>query len=100
MSESDGSLRPVDLELTRRLEKRGPAAAIVLTDEEVATLGAGKVPPVIVTIGTISVPLRVGRMGGENLLGLAKAVRAEFGVQAGDELDVQIVLDTTRVRKR
>lgn len=35
-------------------------------------------------------------MGGENLLGFAKAVRAELGVQAGDELQVQIVLDTTR----
>lgn len=44
-SESDMSLRPVALELTRRLEKRGPAAAIVLTDEEVAALGAGKIPP-------------------------------------------------------
>lgn len=93
-------IRPVVLELTRLLQKRGPAAAIVLTDEEVATLGAGKIPPVILTIGTTSVPLRVGRMGGENLIGFAKAVRTEFGVQAGDELNVQIVLDTDRTRKR
>lgn len=91
-------MRPMVLELTRLLQKRGPAAAIVLTDEEVATLGGGKIPPVILTIGTTSVPLRVGRMGGEDLIGFAKAVRTELGVQAGDELNVQIVLDTDRTR--
>lgn len=91
---------PVVLELTRLLQKRGPAAAIVLTDEEVAGFGAGKIPPVILTIGTASVPLRVGVMGGENLVGFAKAVRAELGVEAGDELNVQIVLDTSRLRQR
>ncbi len=92
--------RPVVLELRTQLQKRGPAAAIVLTDEQVAALGSGKVPPVIVTIGTTSVPLRVGRMGGENLVGFAKAVRAELGIEAGDELEVRIVLDTSRTGQR
>ena len=93
-------LLPAVLAFATRLHQRGPAAAIVLTDEQVATLGAGKVPPVIVTIGATSVPLRVGRMGGENLVGFAKAVRAELGVEAGDELEVRIVVDLSRARKR
>ena len=40
-----------ELTLTTTLEPRGPAAAIVLTDEQVAGLGSGKAFPVAVTIG-------------------------------------------------
>ena len=87
---------PAVLELTRRLEKRGPAGAIVLTDDEVAALGGSRVPPVIVTVAGQSVPLRVGRMGGENLLGFARAIRTQLNIEVGDELQVRIVLDTSR----
>ncbi len=38
---------------------------------------------------------RIGRMGGENLLGFNAAVRAAAGVAAGDTIDVLIVADTT-----
>ncbi len=36
---------------------------------------------------------RIARMGGENMIGLNKAVRAELGVEAGDTLQVTITLD-------
>ncbi|MGU3291372.1 YdeI/OmpD-associated family protein [Williamsia sp. M5A3_1d] len=75
------------------LQKRGPAAAIVLTDEEVASFGGTKTPPVRFTIGGITIAGRIGRMGGENLLGLNKAVRTRLGVEAGDTVDVAIELD-------
>ena len=55
-----------DLTLHTRLEPRGPAGALVLTDEQVAQLAAGKRPPVVVTIGDRSARLRLGVMGGEN----------------------------------
>ena len=52
------------LSLTTVLEPRGPAAAVVLTDEQVAALGGGKKTfPVTVTIGAASVGLRVARVG-------------------------------------
>lgn len=84
---------PDSLRLTATLEPRGPAGAIVLTDEQVASLGAGKTPPVRVTANGRTVAARVGRMGGENLLGFSKKLRADLGVEIGDVLDVTIALD-------
>lgn len=84
------------LRLSATLQPRGPAAAIVLTDEQVAALAGGpKNPPVKVTVnGGYTFDGRVGRMGGENLVGFNKAVRAAAGVEAGQTIDVVIVADT------
>ena len=88
MVESDGTLR-----LQAVLEPRGPAGAIVLSDEQVAALGTTKTPPVRVTVHGITVPARVGRMGGENLLGFSKKLRSELGVEIGQSIAVVIALD-------
>lgn len=82
-----------ELRLHTVLEGRGPAAAIILTDEQVAELGAGKAFPVVVTIGGHSGRLRLARMGGANLIGFSKAVRAEFGVEIGQQIDAVIRVD-------
>ena len=83
-----------ELRLSTTLEPRGPAAAVVLSDEQVAALGSGKKAfPVRVTIGGRTARLRLARMGGENLVGLSKAVRAELGVEIGQAVDVAIDLD-------
>jgi len=76
------------------LEPRGPAAAVVLTDDQVESFGAGKAFGVRVTIAGHTEPARLARMGGENLIGLSKAKRQAFGVEIGDEVDVLIELDT------
>lgn len=81
------------LRLTAVLQPRGPAAAVVLSDEQIASLGGGKTPQVTYVVGGQTVAGRVGRMGGENLLGMSKAVRAQLGVAAGDEIDIAISLD-------
>lgn len=75
------------------LEPMGPAGAIVLDDEQVAALSDAKAFPVVVTIGDRSARLRLARMGGRNLIGFSKAVRAEMGVDLGDEFDVIIAPD-------
>jgi hypothetical protein len=76
------------------LEPRGPAAAIVLTDDQVERLAPGKKAfPVKVTINSTSVPLRLARMGGENLIGFSKAKRAEAGVEIGGTYRVVIERD-------
>lgn len=81
------------LQLHTTLHPRGPAAAIVLTDDQVEQLGGGLRAPVRVTIGDRSAAVRLGRMGGENLVGLSKANRATLGVEVGDDVDVEIALD-------
>lgn len=88
------------LEFTRRLEPRGPAGALVLTDAEVATLGGGKRAAVQVRVGERQADLRLAVMGGENLIGMSRAARAELGVEIGQELTVTVALDESRaVRK-
>lgn len=82
-----------ELRLHTTLTGRGPAAAILLTDEQVASFGAGKAFPVAVTIGGRTARLRLGRMGGENMIGFSKAVRTELGVEIGQEIDVVIAVD-------
>jgi len=86
--------RMSELRLHTVLEPMGPAGAIVLDDEQVAALSGAKAFPVVVTIGDRSARLRLARMGGKNLIGFSKAVRAEMGVELGDEIDVVIAPDT------
>jgi len=84
------------LRLTTTLQARGPAAAIVLTDEQVADLAGGpKTFPVVVTVvGGETFRGRLARMGGENLIGLNKNIREAVGVGAGDSVEVVVALDT------
>lgn len=81
------------VELKRILQARGPAGALVLTDGEVTVLGGGKRAAVLVRVGEREARLRLAVMGGENLIGLSKATRADLGVEIGDEVAVAITLD-------
>ena len=84
------------LRRTMTLDARGPAGAFVLTDDQVAALGGGaKAFPVTVTLNGVTLQLRLARVGGDNLIGLSRAARAEAGVELGDEVEVQIAADTT-----
>jgi bacteriocin resistance YdeI/OmpD-like protein/uncharacterized protein DUF1905 len=84
-----GSLR-----LTTTLQARGPAAAVVLDEDQVAQIGEGaKRFPVAATIGDFTWRTTVTRMGGEFLLGMNKAVRQGAGAEAGDTVEVHIELD-------
>lgn len=77
------------------LEPRGPAGAFLLTDDQVAALGAGKKAfPVTLTVNGVTLPLRLARMGGENLVGLAKAARQQAGVELGEAYDIHLVAET------
>lgn len=82
------------LHLNTTLEPHPPAAAIILTDEQVAELGAGKAFPVVVDFGDRSIRLRLSRMGGQNMIGFSKAARAEVGVEPGEQVEVTIRVDT------
>ncbi len=82
------------LTLTATLEPRGPAGAFLLTDDQVASLGGGrKAFPVQVTVNGVTLPLRVARMGGENLIGLARAARDEAGVALASTYEITVVAD-------
>lgn len=83
-----------ELRLHTVLQPMGPAGAIVLDDEQVTALSEAKTFPVVVSIGERTARLRLARMGGQNLIGFSKAVRAEMGVELGDEFEAVIAPDT------
>lgn len=82
------------LETTQVLEPSGPAAALVLTDEQVEQLGGGKRAAVRVTVAGRTATLRLAVMGGRNLIGLSKGAREELGVDIGETVTARIELDT------
>lgn len=78
------------LHVRTTLPANGPATAIELTEAQVDELGGGKRAAVVVRIGDREARLRLGVMGGKNLIGLSKAARAELGVEIGDTVQASI----------
>ena len=77
------------------LESAGKTATgFRVPPDVVASLGKGKRPPVVVTIKGYSYRNTVAVYGDEYLIGVAAEHRAGAGVKAGDELDVDLELDT------
>jgi hypothetical protein len=70
------------------------ATGIEVPPEVVDALGSGKKPKVVVTIGGYSYRTTVGVMGGKSLLPLSAEHRKGAGVEAGQEVDVDVELDT------
>jgi len=66
---------------------------IHVPDEVVESLGAGKRPPVRVTLNGYTYRNTIAVMGGRYMVGVSADVRAASGVKGGDTLDVEIVLD-------
>ena len=69
------------------------ATGIVVPEDVVAALGSGNRPPVTVTLGGHSYRTTVARMGGRFLVPLSAENRTAAGVAAGDQVEVDIVLD-------
>jgi bifunctional DNA-binding transcriptional regulator/antitoxin component of YhaV-PrlF toxin-antitoxin module len=69
------------------------ATGIEVPDDVVAGLGSHNRPAVRVTIGEYTYRSTVARMGGRFLLPVSAEVRKAAGVAAGDEVDVELVLD-------
>ncbi|HUX87790.1 MAG TPA: YdeI/OmpD-associated family protein [Chloroflexota bacterium] len=70
------------------------ATGIRVPDEVVAALGAGKRPPVRVTINGCSYRSTVAVMGGAFMIALNADNRAVAGVAGGDTVDVDLEVDT------
>lgn len=71
----------------------GNNAGIEVPASSLTELGAGKRPPVLVTVGDYTYRSTVGVMGGRSLISLPKAHRDASGLKAGDEVTVTLVLE-------
>ena len=72
----------------------GTATGIVVPDEVVTTLGAGKKPPVKMSVNGYSYRSTVATIDGRFMVGFSADHRAASGLKGGDEVDVEIELDT------
>ena len=82
------------IRFTTQLQPRGPAAAVVLDDAQVADVGEGaRRFPVAATVNGYTWRTSVARMKGEFVVGLSREVRQNAGVEAGDEVEVMLELD-------
>jgi hypothetical protein len=77
------------------LESNGKTATgIHVPDEVVEALGSGRKPAVRVTISGHTYRSTIASRSGRYLLGVSAENRERAGVVAGDELDVELELDT------
>ncbi len=83
------------MKFTTVLELAGKTATgIRVPDEVVASLGAGKRHPVVVTVGAHSYRSSVAPYRGAYMIAMSAENRELAGVAAGDEIEVDLRLDT------
>jgi hypothetical protein len=70
------------------------ATGIRVPEEVVTSLGTSKKPPVKITIGDYTYRSTIASMGGRFMIPLSAENRLGANVAAGDEVDVDVVLDT------
>jgi hypothetical protein len=70
------------------------ATGIRIPPEIVAALGSSKRPPVRVTINGYTYRSTIAVLGGEFMLGVSADVRQAAGVAGGDQVDIDLELDT------
>src|ERR1700694_2869628 len=79
---------------TTILQTGKTAAGIQVPDQIIENLGSGRRPAVAVTINGFTYRSTVAVMGGVYMVGVNADNRAGAGVAGGDEVDVDIELDT------
>ncbi|MCY0923747.1 YdeI/OmpD-associated family protein [Streptomyces sp. NPDC006173] len=76
------------------VEPPEPMRGLEVPPEVVATLGGGARPPVTITVNGHSWKSRVALLRGRHLLGLSNANRQAADVAIGEEVEVELELDT------
>ena len=79
------------------LATAGNNTGIVVPDEVIDRLGAGRRPPVVVDVNGYEYRSTVAVMGGKHMIGVSAAVRKATGLKGGDPIRVSLrVADTPR----
>jgi hypothetical protein len=76
------------------VEPPEPMRGLEVPPEVVEALGGGQRPKVVITVNGHSWRSAIAIMRGRHLLGLSIAHRRAAGVQTGDEVEVELDLDT------
>ena len=78
---------------TTILKSGGNTTGIVVPDEVVEALGAGKRPKVRATIKGYTWRTSIASMGGRFMVGVSAEARAGAGVAGGDEVEIALEVD-------
>ncbi len=70
----------------------GNNTGIVVPDDLMERLGAGRRPAVVVNVNGYEYQSTVGVMGGRHMISISAAVRKDTGLKAGDEIHVVLRL--------
>ncbi|MFD3507465.1 YdeI/OmpD-associated family protein [Nocardia sp. NPDC058666] len=76
------------------VEPPEPMRGLEVPSDVVAALDAGARPPVTITLNGHSWKSRIALLRGRHLIGLSHANRQAAGVEIGDEVEVELELDT------
>ncbi|MFF1264649.1 YdeI/OmpD-associated family protein [Streptomyces anulatus] len=74
--------------------RTGNNTGIEVPEAVVEALGAGKRPPVNVTVNGYAYRSTIAPMGGQYLIPFSADKRAETGIGGGDAIEVELTLDT------
>jgi bifunctional DNA-binding transcriptional regulator/antitoxin component of YhaV-PrlF toxin-antitoxin module len=72
----------------------GNNTGICVPNEIVEQLGAGKKPPVHVTVNDFTYRNTIAVMGGKFMIGVSADIRSKTGIKGGDKVKVILELDT------
>jgi bifunctional DNA-binding transcriptional regulator/antitoxin component of YhaV-PrlF toxin-antitoxin module len=74
----------------------GNNTGICVPAEVVEKLGAGKRPPVTVTVNNYTYRNTIAVMGGKYMIGVSADIRSKTGIKGGDKVVVALTLDTEK----
>jgi hypothetical protein len=88
---------PASVEFDTTVTATGNNTGIVIPDDAIERLGAGRRPAVVVSVNGYEYRNTVGVMGGKHIISISAAVRKETGLKGGDPIHVTLtVADTSR----
>jgi len=87
---SENTNRSVSFDTT--VTATGNNTGIVVPDDVIARLAAGRRPAVTVDVNGYQYRNTVGVMGGKHMLGISAAIRRATGLQGGDPIHVTLTL--------
>jgi hypothetical protein len=91
------STRPKAVTFETTVTASGNNTGIMVPDDVIAQLDAGKRPPVIVNVNGYEYRNTVAVMGGSYMIGISAAIRKATGLQGGDPIRVELsVAETPR----
>ena len=91
------AVEPTTVSFETTVATSGNNTGIVVPEEVIEQLAAGKRPPVLVSVNGYEYRNTVGVMGGKHMISISAAVRKATGLKGGDPIHVTLTIaDTPR----